>query len=164
MDEIKGINCGANSYLAKPFDIGLLEAYIESLLKLNLSTTGTISVSDIITPQKIKTQSVEEKILQKVVQYVEEHISDTELDNELLCSELGFSYSTLYRKIKASTDMSIAELVRTIKLKRAAQLLSEGNMNVTEVMYAVGFTSNSYFSRCFKKEFNLAPSNYTKGH
>ncbi|WP_421918877.1 hybrid sensor histidine kinase/response regulator transcription factor [Marinifilum sp.] len=159
-DEIKGINCGANCYLPKPFDIGLLEAYIESLLKLNTDRTGNIAIQDITTPQPIKTQSVEEKILLKIVKYVEDHMSDPELDNEQLCADLGFSYSTLYRKIKSTTDMSIAELVRSIKLKRAAQLLKEGNMNVTEVMYAVGFTNISYFSRCFKKEFNVSPSNY----
>ncbi len=160
-DEIKGINCGANAYLSKPFDIGLLDAYIESLLKLS-PAKSKVNVNEVISHSKTEVESVEEKILQKLVSYIELHIQDTEISNEQICNELGFSYSTLYRRIKAITNMSISEFVKSIKLKRSAQLLSKGDMNVSEVMYAVGFTSHSYFSRCFKKEFGVSPSGYVK--
>ena len=75
---------------------------------------------------------------------------------------LGISPTNLYRKIKALTGQTATEFIRNIRLKRAAQLLKNEHLNVSEVMYMVGFTHHSYFTRCFKELFGVSPKSYSK--
>ena len=89
-------------------------------------------------------------------------ISDSELGVEDLGSALGMSKSTLFRKVKANTNLNINEYIRLVRLKRAAELLSEGKYRINEVAYLVGFSSPSYFASKFQKQFNLSPSEFAK--
>lgn len=101
---------------------------------------------------------VDEEFLYKLTAIIEKNISDTNLAGNLLCSELGLSSSTLYRKVKELTDLSPNEFIRTIRLKKAVQLLKSKRNNVSEVSDIVGFNDPYYFSRCFKKQFGFPPS------
>ena len=92
--------------------------------------------------------------------YVENHISDPAFDTKAMSSEVGVSRMLLHTKLKALTGLSTGEFIRTLRLKRAAQLLRQGYGNVTQVAFDVGFQSLSYFAKTFRKEFGQSPSHY----
>ncbi|WP_372755222.1 helix-turn-helix domain-containing protein [Labilibaculum sp.] len=102
--------------------------------------------------------------MKKIISFIEEKIGEPELSASLLCSEMGMSSSKLYRKVKKLTDLAPNEFIRTIRLKKSAQLLKQKCNNVSEVATLVGFNDPLYFSRCFKKQFGFPPSSllYTR--
>src|SRR5690606_32982814 len=104
--------------------------------------------------------SADEKLLQKFLQYIEDRIADSELNIEDICDAVGLSRTHLYRKIKALTGLSTAEIIKEIRLKRAKQLLSERKFNINETAYMVGFSDVDYFRKCFKAEFGISPSEF----
>ena len=103
---------------------------------------------------------VENEWLQKAIAQVESHISDENYTMEQLSSDMCMSRMTFYRKIQSLTGQSPTEFVRTIRLRRAAELLRECRLTVTEISYATGFSSVSYFSRCFRTMFGVPPTQY----
>jgi AraC-like DNA-binding protein len=115
-------------------------------------------------PAKITVTSVDEKLLKKAVDYIGDHMSDSCLSVEKLSSELGLSRVHLYRKIKALTNLTAVEFIRSIRIKRAAWLLQENKMNVNEVCAMVGFDDVDYFRNCFKQQFGASPTEYSKKH
>ncbi|MDV3307451.1 MAG: helix-turn-helix transcriptional regulator [Cyclobacteriaceae bacterium] len=104
--------------------------------------------------------NADELFLQKLVALVEHHLSDTDFSVEHLQKELGISRMQLHRKLKALTDKSATEFIRTIRLKIAAEKLQAGQDNVSQIAYQVGFNSLSYFTKCFKEQFGVIPSAY----
>lgn len=104
--------------------------------------------------------SQDEKLLLKITKIIEENMSDLDLNVNTLCELSGFSSKQLYRKIKATTGMTAVAYIRDQRLKKAASLLSKGTFTVSEVMYMVGFSNASYFTRCFTEEFKTPPSEY----
>ena len=100
--------------------------------------------------------------MKKLLQYVEERLSDSELSIDDICSNVGVSRTHLYRKIKAMTGLSMAEVIKEIRLKRAKQLLKDRKFNINEVAHMVGFSDTDYFRKCFKAEFGITPSEYYK--
>lgn len=100
--------------------------------------------------------------LQKAIAHVEEHLSDENYNVEQLASQLCMSRMTFYRKIQSATGQKPTEFIRTIRLRRAAELLRQGHMTITEVSYATGFSSVSYFSRCFRTMFGVPPTQFSK--
>ena len=117
----------------------------------------------IIGPSTINPVSPDEKLLKKLLDYVDERISDPDLSIEDICLNVGISRTQLYRKIKALTDLSMAEMIKKMRLRRAQQLLTDKKFNVTESCFMTGFTDTSYFRKCFKVEFGVSPSDYAKG-
>ena len=99
--------------------------------------------------------SPDEKFLQKAVEAVERNISDAELDIERFAQEVGVSRMQLYRKLHALTDMTVKEFIRSIRLKRASQLLIQNKMTVSEIAYEVGFKDLSHFRKCFRLQFGM---------
>jgi AraC-like DNA-binding protein len=108
--------------------------------------------------------SADEKFLQRALAVVEANMANAEFDVETFGREVGMSRTHIHRKLKALTDQSVSEFIRTIRLKRAAQLLSQKAGNVSEIAYLVGFKEQSYFSRCFQQTFGCAPSEYAAKH
>jgi transcriptional regulator GlxA family with amidase domain len=108
--------------------------------------------------------SPDERFLQKAIDVVEKNISDPELDIDIFTTEIGVSRMQLYRKLHALTNMTVKEFIRNIRLKRAAQMLVQRKMNVSEVAYAVGFKYLSHFRKCFHQEFNMSASEYINKH
>ena len=115
-------------------------------------------------PRNIILRSPDERFLQKAINVVENNISDPDLDIYRFATEIGVSRMQLYRKLHAMTEMTVKEFVRDIRLKRAAQLLVQKKMNVSEVAYAVGFKDLSHFRKSFKQEFNMSASEYIEKH
>lgn len=161
---IKGYNAGADAYISKPFSIRILKSRIENLIHQREVIKESHRRSIITTPKAYDKQSPDELFLSKLVKLIEVNISDPELNIQKVCDELGISHMQLYRKLKALVGQNINEFIRTIRLKKAAQLLTVKGFNVSEVMFEVGFNSRSYFSKCFNELYGVYPKEYMKRH
>lgn len=106
--------------------------------------------------------SDDERFLQRVTRLIEDNLSDSDLNVNVLSTLSGISSKQLYRRIKALTGMTTVAYIRDLRLKKAAALLSKGTYTVSEVMYMVGFNNLSYFTRCFTEEYKESPSVYKK--
>lgn len=160
--QIEGYESGADAYITKPFSADVLLARIGNLLKSrlvlkNLFGAGNNSDNEetIETPQVIQK---EDTFLIKFRDFIEKNIADSDLSVETIGAELGLSRVQLYRKMKALTGQSPVELLRTARLQKGRELLQTTDKNVSEVAYEVGFTAPSYFTKCFKDEFGISPS------
>jgi YesN/AraC family two-component response regulator len=148
--QIEGFESGADAYITKPFSSELLLVRINNLLK------SRMKLKDLFGHQETKTP--EDPFLLKFRNYIEANLTDSDLNVETIGAELGLSRVQLYRKIKALTGQSPVELLRTARLKKGRQLLQTTRKTVSEVAYEVGFTAPSYFTKCFKDEFGISPS------
>jgi AraC-like DNA-binding protein len=107
---------------------------------------------------------VKDEWLKKAMNLIEEHLSDEHYSVEQLSADLCMSRMTFYRKIQSATGQKPTEFIRTIRLRRAAELLHEGRLTVSEICYATGFSSVSYFSRCFRTMFGISPTQFIEEH
>ena len=148
--QIEGFESGADAYITKPFSSELLLVRINNLLK------SRMKLKDLFGHQETKTP--EDPFLLKFRNYIEANLTDSDLNVETIGAELGLSRVQLYRKIKALTGQSPVELLRTARLNKGRQLLQTTGKTVSEVAYEVGFTAPSYFTKCFKDEFGISPS------
>jgi DNA-binding response OmpR family regulator/nitrogen-specific signal transduction histidine kinase len=162
--EIEGLSHGADDYITKPFDLVILQTKVENILSVRQSLRQKYTSEMLLQPKNIILSSPDERFLQKAIEVVENNISDPELDIERFASEIGVSRMQLYRKLDALTEMTVKEFIRSIRLKRAAQLLVQKKLNVSEVAYAVGFKDLSHFRKCFKQEFSMSASEYVEKH
>ena len=159
-NEIEGLTLGADDYITKPFDISVLQAKIENILSIRESLKEKYSGEVILQPKNLIITSPDERFLQKAVEAVEKNISDTGLDIERFASEVGVSRMQLYRKLHALTDMTVREFIRSIRLKRAAQLLLQKKLTVSEIAFEVGFRDLSHFRKCFREEYGMSATDY----
>ena len=111
-------------------------------------------------PAHISIKTLDEKFLEKAVRITEKNIDDPDLNIDKFVSQMGVSRMQLYRKINALTNMTVKEFVNDIRLKRAEQIFSEKNISISEVAYSVGFNDLSYFGKCFKRKYEMSPSEY----
>jgi DNA-binding response OmpR family regulator/nitrogen-specific signal transduction histidine kinase len=161
-DKITGFEAGADEYISKPFNVGVLIARLRNLLikkdeqRTKLNSQSGIQISEINLP------TLDEKLIEKVNKYTLENISDTEFGIEELSKAIGMSTVYLNKKISALTGKTSSEYVRSIRLRRAAQLLEKSDLSISEVAYEVGYNSPKYFSKYFKDEYNILPSEYRK--
>lgn len=159
-DHLEGLKCGADSYITKPFSYTLLEAQIETILSNRKRTIEKFRSSPLTHEINLSISSFEEKFLENTIEIVKKNIEDPEFDVKQLIEEMQVSNSMLYRKLKALTNLSPNEFIRNIRLKTATELLRRKKGNISEIAYQVGFKDARYFSVCFKKEFNMTPSEY----
>ncbi len=158
----EGLETGADDYITKPFSAEYLQLRVQNLIRQRETLRNHFAHEMICDPAKITVTSVDERLLKKAVDYIGEHMSDSSLSVRNLSTELGLSRVHLYRKIKALTNLTAVEFIRSIKLKRAASLLRDNNLNVNEVRSMVGFDDVDYFRNCFKQQFGQSPSDYSK--
>jgi len=158
-DRIKGFSTGADGYLVKPFDPSLLKTRIENIIKSRIALKRKFSGEVEGDTSTLTHSPIDEKFMAKITRLIQEEMDNAELDTSYLCRELGMSSSKLYRKIKQLTDLAPNEFIRTVRLKKSAQLLKTKKYNVSEVTDLIGFNDPYYFSRCFKKQFGYPPSN-----
>lgn len=155
----KGIETGADDYISKPFEMEYLLIRIKNLLRSRENLRQIFQRSLVLEPSEITVTSVDEKFLKKLMESIEENISDEEFTIYSLESQLRLSHSTLYRKVKSLTGQSAEELLLNIRLKRAHQILSEKKgLRISEVAFMVGISNLSYFTKCFKEYFGFPPS------
>ncbi|MBL4561429.1 MAG: response regulator [Labilibaculum sp.] len=158
--QLEGLKHGADAYITKPFEIELLEVRIENFIKSRSRLTDYLKLDRIAEPSEVQITSQDEKVLEKIVVSIEKYISDPDLNVKKLCDETGLSHSILYRKIKTLTGQTVNEFIRTVRVRRAEQLLRTKKFSVSEVMYETGFSNHSYFSKCFRKLYKIPPKEY----
>lgn len=158
--EIRGLAKGADDYITKPFDLSVLQAKVENMLSIRDSLKEKYTSTMVLEPTNVVLSSPDEKFLKRVVDVIEENISDSDLDIENFALKVGVSRMQLYRKLNALTNMTVKEFIRNIRLKRATQLLDQQKLNISEIAYQVGFKDLSHFRKCFKREFGMSASEY----
>jgi signal transduction histidine kinase/ligand-binding sensor domain-containing protein/DNA-binding response OmpR family regulator len=158
--KIEGISEGADEYITKPFSINLLEVKIKTLISNRKKLKELFARQLSLNPSDITVTSADEKFLMKAMKIIEENISKPELTVEFLSDKVGLSRVHLYRKLMALTGTSPNEFIKSIRLKRAAQMLAQKKLNISEVCYQLGFQDPKYFSKCFKNQFGVLPSDY----
>ena len=161
--EIEGLKYGADAYIRKPFNVELLELKLSNILKHREELRKRFKQEVTLQPKEITVTSLDEKFLQTAVEVVEKHMMNTDFNVEMMVREIGYSRSNLYLKFKELTGLSSSEFIRNIRLKRAIQFLDSSDLSVKEIMFQTGFSTASYFSKCFKKQFGVVPSEYVRG-
>lgn len=158
--KIEGLETGADDYLAKPFNGRELLARCKNLIVLRRKLGEQFRQSNTFVPADLALTSVDEQFLQRVLSVIESHLSEPDFSTQTLAKEVGLSRSQLHRKLQGLTGLSTREFVRTLRLKRAAQMLTQKTGNISEIADAVGFKNLSHFSRVFHETFGLKPSEY----
>jgi signal transduction histidine kinase/DNA-binding response OmpR family regulator len=159
--KIEGIRVGADVYITKPFEVDLLEASIDHLVRRKQELTDYLKYELITQPDaRDSTENINDKFVKKVMQIIEGNISNPHFSVEVLSEEIGLSTTHLYRKLKSLTNLSANEIIKKYRIKKASLLLENNEGNISEIMYDVGFSNLSYFSKCFKAEFGLSPKEY----
>ncbi len=160
--KIEGLDVGADAYISKPFTVKLIEAQISNIFETRQKLRKKFSKELILQPSEIAITSLDAEFLQKAIDTVEKHISDTEFTVDAFIHEMGMSRSRMHRKIKALTAQSTSEFIRSIRLKRSLSILEKSQMSIEEVAYSVGFNSTAYFTKCFRSQFGKTPTDYIK--
>ena len=162
LDEQKqvGFESGADAYISKPFNVKLLKTRVRKLIENRKKIRESFSNFLLNETKQETLGKVEQQFITDFTQYVENSIANPELNIDEIADALGLSRSNLYRKIKSLTNYSPNELIRTIRVKYAKQLLNSKAKSISEVAYEVGFSSPSYFAKCFKDFYNESPTEY----
>jgi len=160
--EIEGLEMGADEYVHKPFHPRLLRLKIDKTIESRSLLKQQFNKNVTFIAKEMTVTSADEKFLQKAYDFVKSNLSDANLNIEKMSNELSISRVHLYRKLKALTNQNPTEFIRTIRLKQAAYLLSQGKLNISEVAYMVGFNSHQYFSNSFQRYFNMSPTEFLK--
>ena len=158
-DVITGIEAGADDYITKPFDVEILRSKINSLMKKRDDMKRYFSNSSAASHNEENTLSTN-PFMDAVVKNIEKHLDDSTFEAKVLADSLNMSLPTLYRKIKQYSDLSILELTRNIRLKKAAELLASQQYSVQEVAEMVGFNDTATFRKRFTEQYGVTPSQY----
>ena len=155
---------GADAYLSKPFSEEYLKVTVMRILqnrrKLNETLLHKLTESGAYRFPELPVESLDDVFLRKLLSRLEEVYSDSDYNVEKLSAEIGMSRGHLYRKVKELTGFSPVEFLRNYRLKRAAEILKQKSMTVSEACYATGFSSPAYFTKCFREYFNMTPTEY----
>ena len=158
--KFEGLESGADDYISKPFNLIEFKLRVKNLLNSTERLKNKFSSDDNFIPSEITVSSLDEDLLKKAFKIVEENISNEQFDIPFFCTELGVSRTMLFLKIKAWTNFTPNEFIHEIRLKRAAQLLEQNKLNVSEISYKVGFNNPKYFSKCFQKKYGETPTQF----
>lgn len=158
--KIEGLELGADAYIEKPFSPEYLQVQIANLLINRNKIKEFFASSPLVHIKSIAYSKADEQFLEKINDSIFKNLEDAELDVEKLAKLMNMSKPTLYRKIKSLSDLSPNELINITRLKKAAELLVEGNYKIYEVADMVGFASQTNFGRNFLKQFGMTPTDY----
>lgn len=159
---LEGLELGADAYIEKPFSTNLLMVQISNLLSNRDTIRKFYFNSPIANMKSMAYTKADETFLEKLNEIINEHIGNSDLDVNMIAELMHLSRPTLYRKIRAISDLTPNDLIKISRLKKAAELLLQGNMKIYEISEAVGFSSQSYFWSAFIKQFGMSPSKYAK--
>ena len=165
-DRLEGLETGADAYIVKPFNMEILKRTIYNLLNsrkvMRYKFTGSESQEDKV--DEVRMKSPDEKLLERVMAVINKNISNSDLSVDMIAQEVGISRVHLHRKMKELTNQTPHDFIRNLRLKQAANLLASQHHNVTEVMYACGFSNSASFSTMFRKFYGMSPRDYMKEH
>lgn len=157
---LEGLGYGAEAYISKPFNPDELRAQIFAILSARQSVKQKFAKTITLEPTELEITSQEGEFIENVVNSIEANIENSEFTSEDLARMAGTSTTTLYRKLKSLTGLSASEIIRSVRLKRAAQLLKDSQNTISEITYMVGFNDVKYFRKCFQKQFDVTPSKF----
>ncbi|MFN0256942.1 hybrid sensor histidine kinase/response regulator transcription factor [Pedobacter ureilyticus] len=161
-NKIKALEYGASVFIDKPFDVEYLLQQVETTLKNQQELKEKYSKRIQVDPSNVTVTSMDEELLRKAMKVIEENIANANYSVEDFVSDMNVGRTILYQKINDIVGMSIKEFILNIRLKRSAYLLEKSDLTVAEVAYQTGFNNAKYFSVCFKKQFDLSPSDFKK--
>ncbi len=161
--ELESIRMHVDAFIPKPFEPDILLSRVEQLVSSSRKHEEKARMEVITQPKEIEAVSYDEKFLADITYLIEEHVSESELNVNALSEWSGVNTKQLYRKLKQLTGMTPVEYIKSIRMKKAAMLLKQRKFTVAEVMYMVGFSNHSYFSKCFQCEFGMTPKQYMAG-
>ncbi|GAB3898719.1 hybrid sensor histidine kinase/response regulator transcription factor [Spirosoma agri] len=160
--QLTGLQTGADDYLTKPFQPILLQARVRNLLLLREQLKAKYHQLITVQPQAQTLDHPDEKFLNQLMKILDSHLTDPEFNVTGLVGEMGMSRPVLFRKVKMLTGLSVIDLIRTTRLKKAELLLRQRKASVSEIAFAVGFSDPKYFSRAFRAQFGLTPTEYSQ--
>lgn len=158
--KVNGLETGADDYINKPFSQKVLQLKVKNLLATRKSLQQRFRKEANLNLKNIAVSTADERFLEKLIQLIETNMKEPKFGVEYLGGELRITRVHLYRKIKALTNMTATEFVRTIRLRFAKKLLTTTFLNINEVSYEIGFQDPSYFRKCFKQQFGVSPTKY----
>jgi ligand-binding sensor domain-containing protein/signal transduction histidine kinase/DNA-binding response OmpR family regulator len=158
--QVEGMEIGADAYICKPFHFSVLEANIHSLIENRRNVINKFLSDNKPQPENISLTKLDQAVLNKALEVVEKNMDNDDFSADDFSIEMNMSRSSLHVKLKALTNLSATEFIRTVRLKKAVELLSQREYTISQVSSMVGFKSISYFNRCFKNVYGTSPSNY----
>ncbi|MCB0586813.1 MAG: response regulator, partial [Phaeodactylibacter sp.] len=165
MDDHKlaGYLTGADDYITKPFNPELLEVRIENLLEQRRGLRKKITRDFMLNPKEVKLTSPDEELLQRLIQLMEKHIDDSDFNVNKMCEMVHLSHMHFIRKVRQLTGKTPSELLKSFRMKRAKDLLAQQKVTISEVAYQVGYDLPNSFSRVFRQEFGMTPTEFVEG-
>jgi len=162
--KLEGLESGADEYVTKPFNPKVLQLKVKNLINRRNALHAYFKGQGILNlePKRVTLSSADDQFIKTALELVELNMSNTSYTVEEMSRDVGMSHTQLYRKIKALTGQTINDFIRAIRLKRAAQLLEQHQLTVSQITYKVGFTDLQHFRECFKKMYGLTPSQYAQ--
>jgi len=158
--KLEGLATGADDYLVKPFDTEELQIRIKNIIENRRKLQKKFREGEFVSPRgkEKKLSRIDEHFMNKIMEVIEQHISEEEFTIEEFGNEVGMSRSQIHRKLKALSGKSASRYIRSVRLARAKKMIDDQNGNISEIAYSVGFSSPAYFTKCFKDEFGYPPS------
>lgn len=163
-DKLEGLETGADLYLTKPFNMDILRRQIANLISSRrvMENKFTGKEDQLAKLDEVKIETADDKLLARIMAVVNNNLSNSDLNIDMICTEVGISRVHLHRKMKELTNQTPHDFIRNLRLKQAARLLSHKGQSITEIMYRCGFNSATSFSTMFKKMYGMSPRDYMK--
>ncbi|WGK64044.1 helix-turn-helix domain-containing protein [Croceiramulus getboli] len=159
-NRLEGLVTGADAYLTKPFNPKILKQTVNNLLESRKKLQERFSKEVILTPKEISIDSYDERFLNTLQEILNNQLVESDFNASAFADILGMSRMQLHRKLKALTGQTATEFIRSQRVKLAAELLKKSDANISEIGYTVGFNNPSHFTKCFKEQFGIAPSEF----
>jgi signal transduction histidine kinase/ligand-binding sensor domain-containing protein/DNA-binding response OmpR family regulator len=159
-EQIEGLEMGADVYMIKPFNIDILKVQVQRLISFKQAIYSKYLKETTLIPEETGTNKLDDDFIRKVLVFIEENLTDSDLNVDQLANCVSLSKVQTYRKVKAISGLSIVEFIRTVRLKKASQLILEARLNFSEIAFTTGFSTPSYFSKCFHDHFGKTPSEF----
>ena len=158
--QVEGLESGADLYLTKPFSVLVLQTYIGNLLKAKELLRQLYSQKIYLEPLNVEVGTVDKQFMERLMSLIGENLGNAEFSVSQLSREIGMSKAVLYKKFDALVHIPIAEFIKTMRLKKAAIMLLNDKLSISQVAWEVGFNDSKYFSKEFKKFYGKTPSEY----
>lgn len=162
-NRVRAMDSGASVFMDKPVDIDFLLRQVDNLVAEQRKLKEIYSKKYIAEPSKMTISSMDEELLKRAMSNIERNMDNCGYDVDAFVSDMAVGRTILYRKINDITGMSIKEFIMDVRLKRAAQLLRESGYTISEISVMTGFVNPKYFSICFRRHYDMTPSEFRKG-